>query len=210
MPARTRKVTTKDRDTRRCELCACGDRIKSGEICGVGTQPSFLLVNFLGMSRHGGSCAGQRTAALLNAATGGHNSSEESGSCSRPCAVLCRRQCIHGVRCSYAAQEKLLSYAVRPLTVYLIPRQVRDGAAVMTCLKRALKVANAAQQQLAMSAKRTGLSEPVRLYVDILNQYLFFFDQGVPNITVSVLQVRSQLHIAVMIGTPIPRQACAT
>jgi len=68
---------------------------------------------------------------------------------------------------------------------------VRDGAAVMTCLKRALKVANAAQQQLAMSAKRTGLSEPVRLYVDILNQYLFFFDQGVPNITVSVLQVRA-------------------
>ena len=61
----------------------------------------------------------------------------------------------------------------------------------MMCLKRALKVANAAQQQLAMSAKRTGLSEPVRLYVDILNQYLFFFDQGVPNITVSVLQVRS-------------------
>ena len=60
----------------------------------------------------------------------------------------------------------------------------------MTCLKRALKVANAAQQQLAMSAKRTGLSEPVRLYVDILNQYLFFFDQGVPNITVTVLQVR--------------------
>ena len=49
----------------------------------------------------------------------------------------------------------------------------------MMCLKRALKVANAAQQQLAMSAKRTGLSEPVRLYVDILNQYLFFFDQGV-------------------------------
>ena len=69
--------------------------------------------------------------------------------------------------------------------------QVRDGAVVMTCLKRALKVANAAQQQLAMSAKRTGLSEPVRLYVDILNQYLFFFDQGVPNITVSVLQVWS-------------------
>jgi len=70
--------------------------------------------------------------------------------------------------------------------------QVRDGAAVMTCLKRALKVANAAQQQLAMSAKRTGLSEPVRLYVDILNQYLFFFDQGVTNITVTVLQVRSE------------------
>ena len=67
---------------------------------------------------------------------------------------------------------------------------MRDGAAVMTCLKRALKVANAAQQQLAMSAKRTGLSEPVRLYVDILNQYLYFFDQGVPNITVAVLQVR--------------------
>ena len=60
----------------------------------------------------------------------------------------------------------------------------------MTCLKRALKVANAAQQQLAMSAKRTGLSEPVRLYVDILNQYLYFFDQGVPNITVTVLQVQ--------------------
>ena len=66
--------------------------------------------------------------------------------------------------------------------------QVRDGAAVMVCLKRALKIANAAQQQLTMSARRTGCSEPVSLFVDILNQYLYYFEQGLPDITLQVLQ----------------------
>lgn len=60
----------------------------------------------------------------------------------------------------------------------------------MACLKRALKIANAAQQQLAMSARRTGLSEPVSLFVDILSQYLYYFEQGLPDITIAVLQAR--------------------
>ena len=68
--------------------------------------------------------------------------------------------------------------------------QVRDAGAVMACLKRALKMGNAAQQQLAMSARRTGLSEPVSLFVDILSQYLYYFEQGLPDITLEVLQVR--------------------
>lgn len=66
---------------------------------------------------------------------------------------------------------------------------MRDAAAVMTCLKRALKIANAAQQQLTMSAKRSGLSEPVSLFVDALNQYLYYFEQELPDITTAVLQV---------------------
>lgn len=63
----------------------------------------------------------------------------------------------------------------------------------MACLKRALKIANAAQQQLAMSARRSGLSEPVSLFVDILCQYLYYFEQGLPDIIIAVLQVRRML-----------------
>jgi hypothetical protein len=57
------------------------------------------------------------------------------------------------------------------------------------CLKRALKIANAAQQQLAVAA-RVGVTQPVWLFMEILNHYLYYYDQGNPNITASVLQVR--------------------
>ena len=58
----------------------------------------------------------------------------------------------------------------------------------MTCLKRALKIAHAAQQQLAVARKTTD-TMAVMLFVEILNHYLHYFDQGLPNITASVLQV---------------------
>ena len=74
------------------------------------------------------------------------------------------------------------------------PSQVRDTAAVMACLKRALKIANAAQQQLAMAPRRHGASEPVSLFVDALNQYLYYFEQGLPDITTAVLQVRPPIE----------------
>ena len=69
---------------------------------------------------------------------------------------------------------------------------VHDADNVLSCLKRALKIANAAQQQLAVALKAADTS-PAFLYVEILNQYLYYFDQGLPNITSSVMQV-SQLQ----------------
>ncbi len=61
----------------------------------------------------------------------------------------------------------------------------------MVCLKRALKLANAAAQQLAVAPRATGLSGPVWLFVDILNAYASHYAAGNPNITPDVLQVRS-------------------
>ncbi len=72
------------------------------------------------------------------------------------------------------------SSAVQPL--------VHDADNVLSCLKRALKSANAAQQQLAVALKASDTS-PAFLYVEILNQYLYYFEQGLPNITASVIQV---------------------
>lgn len=67
------------------------------------------------------------------------------------------------------------------------PVVVRDAGSVMTCLKRALKMANAAQQQSAIRGNHS--TEAVALYVEILNHYLYFFDQGLDTITPSVIQV---------------------
>ena len=69
---------------------------------------------------------------------------------------------------------------------------VRDADSVLSCLKRALKIANAAQQQLAVALKSSDTG-PAFLYVEILNQYLYYFDQGLPNITSSVMQVQMKL-----------------
>ncbi len=69
---------------------------------------------------------------------------------------------------------------------------VRDADNVMVCLKRALKIANSAQQQLAVVLKGDHTT-PVMLFVEILNHYLFYFEQGNPSITTSVLQVRGTM-----------------
>ena len=66
---------------------------------------------------------------------------------------------------------------------------VRDGERALVCLKRALKIAHAAQQQLA-AALRGSDTAPASLFVEILNHYLFYFGEGMPGITASVLQVR--------------------
>ena len=58
----------------------------------------------------------------------------------------------------------------------------------MVCLKRALKIAHAAQQQLAI-ALRSNDTTPASLFVEILNHYLYYFDQGLTLISSSVLQV---------------------
>jgi vacuolar protein sorting-associated protein 35 len=66
---------------------------------------------------------------------------------------------------------------------------VRDGQGVLSCLKRALKIANAAQQQLAIvERKGDAASAPGHLFVEILNSYLYFYDHGVESITKEAVQ----------------------
>ncbi|CAD5174462.1 vacuolar protein sorting-associated protein 35B [Musa acuminata AAA Group] len=60
---------------------------------------------------------------------------------------------------------------------------VKDGERVLLCLKRALRIANAAQQ---MNATR-GSSGHVTLFIEMLNKYLYFLEKGNPQITSSVI-----------------------
>ncbi|EFN52770.1 hypothetical protein CHLNCDRAFT_54198 [Chlorella variabilis] len=71
---------------------------------------------------------------------------------------------------------------------------VQDEQGVLSCLKRALKIANAAQQQLAVAGKpargadaSAGPAAASSLFVEILNHYLYFFDQGCQLITTASL-----------------------
>eukprot|EP00850_Spirogloea_muscicola_P001040 SM000004S14910 [mRNA] locus=s4:133208:176671:- [translate_table: standard] len=74
-------------------------------------------------------------------------------------------------------------------------RGVRDGERVVLCLKRALKIANAAQR---MSSATRGSSGPATLFVELLNKYLYFFDKGTPQVTSNVIQGLLQLIAAEM------------
>jgi vacuolar protein sorting-associated protein 35 len=66
---------------------------------------------------------------------------------------------------------------------------VKDGKGVVTCLKRALKFAHAAQQQLAVADRRQeSATVPGQLFVEILNAYLYFFDRGVAEVTAEAVQ----------------------
>lgn len=78
---------------------------------------------------------------------------------------------------------------------------VRDADGVMACLKRALKVANAAQQQ--SSINRAPSTEPVALFVEILNHYLYFFDQGLSTITPSIIQ-----NLLELVANEMAAEAC--
>ncbi|KAL5821142.1 hypothetical protein ACOSQ3_023024 [Xanthoceras sorbifolium] len=62
---------------------------------------------------------------------------------------------------------------------------MKDGERVLLCLKRALRIANAAQQ---MSNAARGSTGSVTLFVEILNKYLYFFEKGNPQITVATIQ----------------------
>ncbi|XP_009379342.1 vacuolar protein sorting-associated protein 35A [Pyrus x bretschneideri] len=62
---------------------------------------------------------------------------------------------------------------------------MKDGERVLICLKRALRIANAAQQ---MSNAARGSTGSVTLFVEILNKYLYFFEKGNPQITVASVQ----------------------
>lgn len=70
------------------------------------------------------------------------------------------------------------------------PAPVRDAAAVLSSLKRALRIAHALQQQIL----QTGRGEPEGpglLFLQILNRYLFFFERGVSSIELGAVQVES-------------------
>ncbi|CAH1446325.1 unnamed protein product [Lactuca virosa] len=62
---------------------------------------------------------------------------------------------------------------------------IKDGERVLLCLKRALRIANAAQQ---MASVARGNSGPVTLFVEILNKYLYYFEKGNPQITSAAIQ----------------------
>ncbi|GMN29010.1 hypothetical protein TIFTF001_002263 [Ficus carica] len=62
---------------------------------------------------------------------------------------------------------------------------MKDGERVLICLKRALRIANAAQQMSNAARGSTGSST---LFVEILNKYLYFFEKGNPQITVASIQ----------------------
>ncbi|WRX30598.1 Vacuolar protein sorting-associated protein 35 - like 3 [Theobroma cacao] len=62
---------------------------------------------------------------------------------------------------------------------------IKDGERVLLCLKRALRIANAAQQ---MANVVRGSSGPVTLFVEILNKYLYFFEKGNQQITGAAIQ----------------------
>ncbi|KAF8044342.1 hypothetical protein BT93_A2360 [Corymbia citriodora subsp. variegata] len=62
---------------------------------------------------------------------------------------------------------------------------IKDGERVLLCLKRALRIANAAQQ---MASVTRGSAGPVTLFVEILNKYLYFFEKGNPQVTNSAIQ----------------------
>ncbi|KAK3145776.1 hypothetical protein QOZ80_3BG0257290 [Eleusine coracana subsp. coracana] len=62
---------------------------------------------------------------------------------------------------------------------------IMDGERVLLCLKRALRIANAAQQ---MASATRGTSGSVTLFIEILNKYLYFFEKGIPQITNTVIQ----------------------
>ncbi|BBN06357.1 vacuolar protein sorting-associated protein 35 [Marchantia polymorpha subsp. ruderalis] len=62
---------------------------------------------------------------------------------------------------------------------------IEDGERVLLCLKRALRIANAAQQ---MSSATRGSNGPMTLFVEILNKYLYYYEKGNPQVTSNVIQ----------------------
>ncbi|KAH9541149.1 hypothetical protein CY35_14G045900 [Sphagnum magellanicum] len=70
-----------------------------------------------------------------------------------------------------------------------------DGERVLLCLKRALRIAHAAQQ---MSSATRGTNGPMTLFVEILNKYLYYFEKGNPQVTSSVIQGLLELIVTDM------------
>ncbi|XAR58002.1 hypothetical protein NMG60_11026328, partial [Bertholletia excelsa] len=81
---------------------------------------------------------------------------------------------------------------------------LKDGERVLLCLKRGLRIANAAQQ---MANATRGSSGSVVLFIEILNKYLYFFEKGNPEISVAAIHDLIKLITTEMQGdnmTPDP------
>eukprot|EP00252_Welwitschia_mirabilis_P021056 TRINITY_DN5290_c0_g1_i1.p1 TRINITY_DN5290_c0_g1~~TRINITY_DN5290_c0_g1_i1.p1 ORF type:complete len:617 (+),score=128.82 TRINITY_DN5290_c0_g1_i1:59-1909(+) len=72
---------------------------------------------------------------------------------------------------------------------------VKDGERVLLCLKRAVRIANAAQQ---MAHATRGSSGHVALFVEILNKYLYFFERDVSQITSDLVNGLIELIVTEM------------
>ncbi|GAB2219778.1 hypothetical protein Droror1_Dr00007415 [Drosera rotundifolia] len=81
---------------------------------------------------------------------------------------------------------------------------IKDGERVLLCLKRSIRIANAAQQ---MASVTRGSSGPVTLFVEILNKYVYFFEKGNPQITSSVIQGLVELIKTMQSDTTTPEPA---
>ncbi|XAR73750.1 hypothetical protein NMG60_11007822 [Bertholletia excelsa] len=71
----------------------------------------------------------------------------------------------------------------------------KDEQRVLVCLKRSLKIANAAQQ---MASATRGSSRSAMLFIELLNKYLYFFEKGNTEISVSTIQDLIKLITAEM------------
>ncbi|XP_004287790.1 PREDICTED: vacuolar protein sorting-associated protein 35A [Fragaria vesca subsp. vesca] len=80
---------------------------------------------------------------------------------------------------------------------------MKDGERVLICLKRALRIANAAQQQANATRGSTGSAT---LFVEILNKYLYFFEKGNPQITVASVQSLIELITTEMQSDSTPAE----
>uniref|UniRef100_A0A7N1A2U3 Vacuolar protein sorting-associated protein 35 n=1 Tax=Kalanchoe fedtschenkoi TaxID=63787 RepID=A0A7N1A2U3_KALFE len=62
---------------------------------------------------------------------------------------------------------------------------VKDGERVLRCLKRALRIASAAQQ---MTNATRGVGGSSALFVEILNKHIYFFEKGNTHVTADSIQ----------------------
>lgn len=81
---------------------------------------------------------------------------------------------------------------------------IKDGERVLLCLKRSLRIANAAQQ---MANVARGSSGPITLFVEILNKYLYFFEKGNLQITSAAIQGLIELIKNMRSDTTTPDRA---
>lgn len=63
----------------------------------------------------------------------------------------------------------------------------RDATSTVTCLKKALKIAGGVQQA-SLGGVGGGGGDALRLFIEVMNKYLYFFERGCPGVDASILQ----------------------
>lgn len=111
------------------------------------------------------------------------------------CSKLLRRkdQCRAVLSCSHIYWQQKEDEKINVL---------QDGKEVLSCLKRALRIANAAQQQNSLFERDSNeLTVPGHLFVEILNKYFHYYLLNVPEISSETLNqvlelAASEVHSA--------------